>query len=244
MRVAHIPQTYSIVGNNDLYSLKPASVEAHSNTKTAGMSIRVKICGVTRVEDALVAVHLGANAIGFVFWRQSARYVAPATAREIITALPPFVTTVGVYVDPDPEWVKETSSVAGLNLLQFHGDEPPEFCLGFSLPYIKAVRVRPGLDLLQYATRYIGARGLLLDTYVEDAPGGTGHVFDWSLIPQNLPLPLILSGGLHAGNITMAIDQARPSAVDVSSGVEASKGIKDAEKIAAFMRGVRTSESL
>lgn len=208
------------------------------------MSIWVKICGVTQVEDALTAVHFGANAIGFVFWRQSARYIMPATAREIIAVLPPFVTTVGVYVDPDPEWVEETASVAGLNLLQFHGDESPEFCRGFPLPYIKAVRVRPGLDLLQYAARYSGARGLLLDTYVEDAPGGTGHVFDWSLIPRKLPLPLILSGGLHPGNVTMAIVQAQPWGVDVSSGVEASKGIKNAEKIAAFMQGVRTSESL
>ncbi len=208
------------------------------------MSVQVKICGITRVEDALAAVHLGASAIGLVFWKRSPRYVAPATAREIIRALPPFVTTVGVYVDPEPAWVKETLSVADLNLLQFHGDEPPEFCQGFSRPYIKAVRVRPGLDLLQYAARYIGARGLLLDTYVDDAPGGTGHVFDWGLIPQNLPLPLILSGGLHAGNVTMAIDRAQPWAVDVSSGVEASKGIKDSAKIAAFMRGVRTSESL
>lgn len=208
------------------------------------MSVRVKICGITRVEDALAAVRLGASAIGLVFWKRSTRYVAPGTAQEIIRALPPFVTTVGVYVDPDPEWVKETFFVAGLNLLQFHGDESPEFCQRFSLPYIKAVRVRPGLDLLQYAARYVEARGLLLDTYVDGAPGGTGHVFDWSLIPQNLPLPLILSGGLHAGNVTMAINQARPWAVDVSSGVEASKGIKDAEKIAAFMRGVRTSESL
>ena len=208
------------------------------------MSVRVKICGITRVEDALAAVRLGASAIGLVFWKQSARYVAPVTAQEIIRALPPFVTTVGVYVDPDPEWVKETFFVAGLNLLQFHGDESPEFCQRFSLPYIKAVRVRPGLDLLQYAARYVEARGLLLDTYVDGAPGGTGYVFDWSLIPQNIPLPLILSGGLHAGNVTMAINQARPWAVDVSSGVEASKGIKDAEKIAAFMRGVRTSESL
>jgi phosphoribosylanthranilate isomerase len=149
-----------------------------------------------------------------------------------------------VYVDPDTEWVKETLFVAGLNLLQFHGDESPQFCQRFSLPYIKAVRVRPGLDLLQYAARYVEATGLLLDTYVDGAPGGTGHVFDWSLIPQHLPLPLILSGGLHAGNVTMAINQGRPWAVDVSSGVEASKGIKDAEKIAAFMRGVRTSESL
>lgn len=208
------------------------------------MTIRVKICGITRIEDALTAVSLGASAIGLVFWRQSARYVAPAKAREIIAALPPFISVVGVYVDPDTEWVEETSSIAGLNLLQFHGDESPEFCQKFALPYIKAVRVRTGVDLLQYATRYTGARGLLLDTYVKGEPGGTGHVFDWNLIPRDLPLPLILSGGLHAANITGAIRQARPWAVDVSSGVEAAKGIKDAEKIAAFMQGVRNSESL
>jgi phosphoribosylanthranilate isomerase len=208
------------------------------------MDIRVKICGITRIEDALAAVHLGAHAIGLVFWRQSARCVAPATAREIIAALPPFVTAVGVYVDPDAEWVKETSSVAGLNLLQLHGNEPPEFCRQFSVPYIKAMRVRAGVDLLQYATRYNGASGLLLDTYVEGEPGGTGHAFDWNLIPRNLPLPLILSGGLHSGNVTTAIKQAQPWAVDVSSGVEMAKGIKDPEKIAAFMRGVRNSERL
>lgn len=208
------------------------------------MAIRVKICGITRIEDALTAVSLGANAIGLVFWSQSARYVAPAKAREIIAALPPFISVVGVYVNPDAEWVKETSSIAGLNLLQFHGDESPDFCQKFSLPYIKAVRVRAGIDLLQYATRYTGARGLLLDTYVKGEPGGTGHVFDWSLIPRDLPLPLILSGGLHAANVTQAIRQAHPWAVDVSSGVEAARGIKDAEKIAAFMQGVRNSESL
>ncbi|MEK7843589.1 MAG: phosphoribosylanthranilate isomerase, partial [Pseudomonadota bacterium] len=125
-----------------------------------------------------------------------------------------------------------------------HGDESPEFCSQFSLPYIKAVRVRAGVDLLQYATRYSSARGLLLDTYVEGTPGGTGDAFNWGLIPQRLPLPLILSGGLHPGNVTTAIKQVQPWAVDVSSGVEAAKGIKDAEKIAAFMQGVRNSESL
>lgn len=208
------------------------------------MSIRVKVCGITRVEDALAAVHLGANAVGFVFWEQSARYISPARAREIVAVLPPFVTSVGVYVDAEAEWVDESVSVAGLNLLQFHGSESPGFCRQFSLPYIKAVRVRAGLDLLQYASLYAGAVGLLLDTYVESEPGGTGQTFDWNLIPRNLPLPLILSGGLHADNITSAIRQARPWAVDVSSGVEAAKGIKDSGKIAAFMRGVGISESL
>ncbi|SCX84834.1 phosphoribosylanthranilate isomerase [Nitrosospira sp. Nl5] len=192
----------------------------------------------------MTAVRLGAHAIGLVFWRQSPRYVAPAAARAIIASLPPFVSAVGVYVDPDPEWVKETSSAAGLNMLQFHGNESPEFCREFPLPYIKAMRVRAGVDLLQYATRYNDAMGLLLDTYVKGEPGGTGHAFDWNLIPRNLSLPLILSGGLHAGNVTAAIKQAQPWAVDVSSGVETAKGIKDPEKIAAFMRGVQDSERL
>ena len=208
------------------------------------MIVRTKVCGITRAQDALAAVHQGANAIGFVFWGRSERYVTPTTVREIIAVLPPFIAAVGVYVDPDPDWVKESSSVAGIHLLQFHGDESPDFCGQFFLPYIKAVRVRAGIDLLQYATRYGGARGLLADTYVKGEPGGTGSVFDWNLIPQDLPLPLILSGGLQPDNVTEAIRRARPSAVDVSSGVETAKGIKDAEKIAAFMRGVRTSESL
>lgn len=208
------------------------------------MPTRIKICGITRIEDALAAARLGTDAIGLVFWPQSARAVTPAKAREIVAALPPFISSVGVYVDPEAEWVEQTASVAGLNLLQFHGDESPEFCSQFSLPYIKAVRVRAGVDLLQYATRYSSARGLLLDTYVEGTPGGTGDAFNWGLIPQRLPLPLILSGGLHPGNVTTAIKQAQPWAVDVSSGVEAAKGVKDAEKIAAFMQGVRNSESL
>ena len=208
------------------------------------MPTRIKICGITRIEDALAAAHLGTDAIGLVFWPQSARSITPAKAREIVAALPPFISSVGVYVDPEAEWVEQTASVVGLNLLQFHGDESPEFCSQFSLPYIKAVRVRAGVDLLQYATRYSSARGLLLDSYVEGTPGGTGDAFNWSLIPQRMPLPLILSGGLHPGNVTAAIKQVQPWAVDVSSGVEVAKGIKDAEKIAAFMQGVRNSESL
>lgn len=211
------------------------------------MPTRVKICGITRVEDALTAARLGAHAIGLMFWSQSARAVTPVVAREIVAALPPFVSAVGVFVNPEREWVKEAIAVTGLNLLQFHGDaahETPEFCGQFSLPYIKAVRVRQGLDLLQYATQYTGANGLLLDSYVEGALGGTGQVFDWSLIPSDLPLPLILSGGLNPGNVTAAIKQVQPWAVDVSSGVESAKGIKDAAKITAFMQGVSRSESI
>tara|TARA_R110002073_G_scaffold52938_6_gene137122 strand:+ start:3702 stop:4316 length:615 start_codon:yes stop_codon:yes gene_type:complete len=203
------------------------------------MSVRVKVCGITRLEDVLLAARLGADAIGFVFWPKSARYVTPDTVRQITATLPPFVSKVGVYVDPSQEWVKETATIADLNLLQFHGDESPEFCDQFLQPYIKAIRVKDGIDLLQYADRYRSAKGLLLDTYTASMPGGTGHVFDWNLIPQYLPLPLILSGGLHPGNVALAIKKTRPWAVDVSSGVEATKGIKDEEKISAFMQGVR-----
>ena len=208
------------------------------------MLTRVKICGITRIEDALTAIRLGANAIGFIFWDKSARYIDPKEARKIVMALPPFVTVVGVYVNPSFEWVEETCSIAGLNLLQFHGDELPEFCSQFPLPYIKAVRIRSGIDLLQYAAQYSSSNGLLLDSYVEGVPGGTGRTFEWSLIPENLSLPLIVSGGLHAKNVCEAIREAKPWAVDVSSGVEITKGIKDADKIAAFMTGVRNGEKL
>lgn len=208
------------------------------------MSTRVKICGITRIEDALTAIRLGANAIGFIFWDKSARYIDPKEARKIVMALPPFVTVVGVYVNPSSEWVEETRSIAGLNLLQFHGDELPEFCSQFPLPYIKAVRIRSGIDLLQYAAQYSSSNGLLLDSYVEGVPGGTGRTFEWSLIPENLSLPLIVSGGLDAKNVCEAIRKAKPWAVDVSSGVEITKGIKDADKIAAFMTGVRNGEKL
>ena len=203
------------------------------------MSIRVKICGITRAEDALTAAYYGADAIGFVFWEKSARFVTAKAAKEITKVLPPFVDKVGVYVNPTREWVEETARMAGLTLLQFHGDEKPEFCDQFLLPYIKAIRVQEGLDLLQCADQHRHAKGLLLDTYAASMPGGTGHVFDWDLIPQNLSLPLILSGGLHPDNVCSAVEKTQPWAVDVSTGVEASKGIKNKDKIAAFMQGVR-----
>ncbi|PSJ17878.1 phosphoribosylanthranilate isomerase [Nitrosomonas supralitoralis] len=203
------------------------------------MSVRVKVCGITRCEDAAAAIQSGVDAVGFVFWPQSTRYIDPNLARHIASNIPPFICTVGVYVDPDIAWVEETARVAKLNLLQFHGDETPEFCNQFSQPYIKAIRVKQGTDLLQYAERYSTAKGLLLDTYVSSMPGGTGHAFDWDLIPKHLPLPLILSGGLNPTNVSMAIQRTQPWAVDVSSGVEISKGIKDEKKIFAFMQGVK-----
>ncbi|TXI17750.1 MAG: phosphoribosylanthranilate isomerase [Nitrosomonas sp.] len=205
------------------------------------MSVRVKVCGITRYQDAMTAVQSGVDAIGFVFWPQSARFIDPDSAYRIAAKIPPFVCTVGVYVDPDISWVEKTTQTVKLNLLQFHGDETPEFCGQFSLPYIKAIRVKQDTDLLQYAERYSAAKGLLLDTYAENMPGGTGHVFDWRLIPQHLPIPLILSGGLNPNNVALAIKQIRPCGVDVSSGVEISKGIKDEKKIFAFMQGVKQS---
>ncbi|MBS0423464.1 MAG: phosphoribosylanthranilate isomerase [Proteobacteria bacterium] len=205
------------------------------------MSVRVKVCGITRNEDAIAAVQCGADAIGFVFWPHSARYIDADSARRIVEVIQPFVCTVGVYVDPDAAWVEKTAQAAKLSLLQFHGDESPEFCNQFSQPYIKAIRVKADTDLLQYAERYRTAKGLLLDTYAANVPGGTGHIFDWQLIPQQLPLPLILSGGLNPDNVADAIKQTKPWAVDVSSGVEASKGIKDKKKIIAFMQGVKQS---
>lgn len=206
--------------------------------------VRVKICGITRLEDAMAAVQHGADAIGFILSQQSERYISPAAISQIIKHLPPFAQAVGVFVNPDKSWVEEACKIAKLGLLQFHGDESPDFCSQFYLPYIKAIRVRGGLDLLQCAHCYEGAQGLLLDTYTAEKPGGTGRVFDWDLIPATLPLPWVLSGGLHPDNIIDAIKQTRPSAVDVSSGVEVAKGIKDVNKISAFMQGVRFCEGL
>jgi phosphoribosylanthranilate isomerase len=200
---------------------------------------RVKICGITRPEDALAAVRLGTDAIGLVFYAKSPRHVSPQQALEITRVLPPFVSSVGLFVNPTPAEVETVLQTLHLDLLQFHGEEPAELCRQFRVPYVKAVRVKPGLDLVQYAASYRDARGLLLDAFVEGAHGGTGQSFDWGLIPAGLPLPVVLSGGLDAANVAAAIKQVRPWAVDVSSGVESAKGIKDAAKMAAFMQGVR-----
>lgn len=206
------------------------------------MATAVKICGITRVEDALAAAHCGAHAIGLVFYPPSPRNVTPARAAEIIAALPPFVTSVGLFVDADAQTVRDTLSVARLDLLQFHGAETPQYCSMFGAPYMKAVRVRAGVDLLQYAHEYRAAKALLLDAYVEGVAGGTGATFDWALIPPALPLPVVLSGGLTPANVAQAIRAVKPWAVDVSSGVESSRGIKDAAKIAAFVSGVRNAD--
>jgi phosphoribosylanthranilate isomerase len=199
---------------------------------------RIKICGITRVEDVIDAVHSGADALGLVFYDRSPRNVSLQQAVKLTEVIFPFVTLVGLFVNASAEFVREVLRVVPLDVLQFHGEETPEFCAQFGRPYLKAIRVKAGVDLVQYAADFAGAQGLLLDAFVEGAHGGTGASFDWALIPYDLPLPLILSGGLHAGNVAEAIRQVRPYAVDVSSGVEASKGIKDAEKIAAFIKEV------
>ena len=201
----------------------------------------IKICGITRVEDALAAARCGANAIGLVFYAKSPRHVTPLRAAELMRALPPFVMSVGLFVDAAANEVMQTLAQARVDLLQFHGNESPQYCRQFGVPYLRALRVRPGLDLLQYARDYHDAKALLLDAYVEGKHGGTGATFDWALIPKNISLPVVLSGGLTPENVTAAIQAVQPWAVDVSSGVESSKGIKDAAKIAAFVTGVRNA---
>jgi len=206
------------------------------------MATAVKICGITREADAMAAARLGAHAVGFVFCAKSPRNVAIAAAKKLAGELPPFVTAVGLFVNPAAREVEGVLKEVSLNLLQFHGEETPEFCARFGVPFIKAARVKAGLDLIQYAHHYRAARGLLLDAYVADTHGGTGTAFDWSLIPSGMPLPVILSGGLNPANVGDAIRRVSPWAVDVSSGVEASPGVKDPQKIAAFMKEVRSAD--
>lgn len=205
---------------------------------------RIKICGITRTEDLRSAVELGADALGFVFFPPSPRHLDLEAAAQLARQISPFVTLVGLFVNENPIKVRETLARVPIQLLQFHGDEEAAYCRQFGLPYIKAARVRPGLDLLEYAAAFPDARGLLLDAYV-DGYGGAGKTFDWTLIPPQLPLPLILSGGLDADNVGAAVRQRHPWAVDVSSGVESPgrKGIKDAARIAAFINGVRNADA-
>ena len=202
------------------------------------MRTRVKICGIARVEDALAAVNAGADAIGLVFYAPSPRAVTVEQAQKIAAAIPPFVSIVGLFVNAPKVEIESVLSRVRLDILQFHGDETAEDCEQINLPYYKAIRVKAGTNLIQCAHRYRTAKALLLDAFSEAAVGGTGQTFDWNLIPANLPKPVILAGGLNAENVGLAIRQVSPYAVDVSGGVEAGKGIKDAVKIAAFMQGV------
>jgi phosphoribosylanthranilate isomerase len=202
---------------------------------------RVKICGITRPADARAAAQAGADAIGFVFYPPSARFLSVERAVEIRDALPPFVQTVALFVNPDAAQVAQVLGRVRPAMLQFHGDETPAFCTQFGVPYVKACRVRQGVDLLEYLRPFASAAAWLLDSYVEEY-GGAGESFDWSLVPAVRDRPLILSGGLARGNVARAIRSVRPWGVDVSSGVESAKGIKDAAKIAAFIAEVRNAD--
>jgi len=205
------------------------------------MRTRVKICGITRVEDAVAAARCGADAIGLVFYGDSPRAVTAQQARAIAAAVPPFVSVVGLFVDARPEEIRAVLDAVPIDALQFHGDESPELCAGFNRRYIKAVRMREGVDLGEYMTRYEMAAGLLLDTYQPGAPGGTGSSFDWSRVPREAKKPIIVAGGLTPDNVADALRLTRPYAVDVSGGVESAKGIKDAARIAAFIQSVHSA---
>ena len=202
---------------------------------------RIKICGVSRPEDIAAAVDAGADAVGFVFHPGSPRHVTVAQAAALARELPPYVTPVGLFVNAEPALISAVAGSIPALVLQFHGDETPAQCAAAGRPYMRAARMEPGFDLLDFACRFSEAQGLLLDAHVE-AFGGSGKVFDWSLVPRGVPHRLVLSGGLHAGNVGSGIRELRPWAVDVSSGVESSRGVKDAAAIHAFCDAVREAD--
>ena len=202
---------------------------------------RIKMCGLTRPQDMQAAVDAGADAVGLVFYPPSPRHVGLEQAAALARQVPPFVTLVGLFVNADPVQLRATLAAVPIHLLQFHGDEDEAYCRQFDRPFIKAARVKPGMDLLQYAQAFPSAQAILLDAFVEGYGGG-GKVFDWTLIPERLDKPVILSGGLDVANVADAVRRVRPAAVDVSSGIESGKGIKDAEKMQAFVAAVRGAE--
>lgn len=203
--------------------------------------VRIKFCGITREEDARTAVALGVDALGFVFTRRSRRFVEPAQARTLRERLPPFVATVALFMDDDAAWIEQVVATVQPDLLQFHGEESPSFAARFARPYLKAVPMTSVDDAVAYVARYADARGFLLDSHAAGGVGGTGAAFDWSKAPQ-LERPLVLAGGLDARNVAQAMALVRPYAVDVSSGIESAPGIKDAEKMRAFVDAVRTAD--
>jgi phosphoribosylanthranilate isomerase len=203
---------------------------------------RIKICGITRPEDALAAASSGADAIGLVFYADSPRAVTVQEAKDIAQVLPPFVTLVSLFVNAPAETISDVLSQVPVGLIQFHGDEDNRFCRGFGRPWIKALRVRDSMNVAKEAAALSGATGVLLDAWQEGVPGGTGRPFDWTLVNEQLPLPVVLAGGLDEVNVGDAIGGLRPWAVDVSGGVESSPGIKDAEKIQRFVAAVRAAD--
>jgi phosphoribosylanthranilate isomerase len=204
---------------------------------------RIKICGITRPQDGFAAANLGADAIGLVFYSKSARAIDVTQATRIIRALPPFIATVGLFVNAEPKEISAVLRRLPLQLLQFHGDEEPDYCNSFGLPYIKAVPMGIGADVQDYAHRFESAAALLLDSHGGARTGGSGYGFDWSLIPSDIGKPIILAGGLNPDNVTQALQRIRPFAVDVSSGVESTKGIKDIGLMYQFIRRVQGGES-
>ena len=206
------------------------------------MRTRVKICGFTQVQDAVAAANLGVDAIGLVFYPPSPRNVNINRAIEIVNALPAFVTIVALFVDESEVQIREVLSKLPIGCIQFHGDEPAEACGIYNKPYIKAIRMKPGLDVLEIANKYHDASALLLDAYHPGIKGGSGSRFDWDLIPKQCSLPVILAGGLQADNVKQAVESVRPYALDVSSGVEGSKGIKDVAKMAAFVQEIKEGD--
>ncbi|MGO3343781.1 MAG: phosphoribosylanthranilate isomerase [Marinomonas sp.] len=206
------------------------------------MSCRVKICGITNLEDALTACHYGADALGFVFYKNSPRYIDPVMANEIVARLPPFVVPIALFVDAKNDEVTQVISRNARWMIQFHGNESETECLSYNRPYIKALRVKEGDDLLVATASYLSATAILLDAYKAGVPGGTGEIFNWSLIPNALPLPVILAGGLTPDNVAGAVEQVAPYAVDVSGGVEASKGRKNTIKVQQFISGAKREQ--
>lgn len=204
---------------------------------------RVKICGIREPAHARIAAEAGADAIGLVFYAPSPRFVSNEAAAAVAAVLPPYVAAVGLFVDAPESDVRKVLAEVPLDLLQFQGDEPPDFCASFGKPFVRAVRMEPGTDLLEYTRRFSRAKALMLDAHSPGTPGGTGLTFDWSAVPAGLPMPVILSGGLTAANVGRAVREVRPWAVDVSSGVESSRGVKDPRRIVEFIRSVRREDA-
>jgi phosphoribosylanthranilate isomerase len=205
------------------------------------LKTKIKICGITNLKNALDAVEIGVDALGFVFFKKSPRYIEPQKARVIIDSLPSFVLRVGLFVNPTKDEVLSAVINSRVNLLQFHGDEDEKFCNQFNLPYIKAISFRDGINLLEYCQLFASSSAILIDTYSQEMRGGTGKTFNWNLIPKNLPLPLIIAGGLDSENVSSLINSADPYGVDVSGGVELNKGIKDYSMMKNFVLGVNNA---
>ena len=205
------------------------------------MITKIKICGITNLKNALEAVEVGVDALGFVFFSESPRYINPKKARAIIDLLPSFVLRVGLFVNAPKEEVLSAISESRVNLLQFHGDEDEKFCNQFNLPYIKAISFKDGINLLEYCQLFVSSSAILVDTYSQEMRGGTGETFNWDLIPKSLPLPLIIAGGLDSKNVSSLINSVNPYGVDVSGGVEIDKGIKDHSMMKNFVLGVNNA---